>query len=208
MSTVTTTFTSEDKDVVAALQRMTNETVKLREENKKLKEETHASGEKFKESLHEASNELVGNVAKLGTVAGAVGLVKEAYGEWHTKIKELSAISSRSHRELIADMAKVGDLAHAAEFQRFLKEVPGALPAEAKLAYAGVRAGLRNDAKPEQIKALTKEVAAAAPLFEASPERLKELGQTAGMIQRLDPTQTARQAAHLAEGAMTHLRDG
>lgn len=203
MANVRTTFTSDDKDVQKALERMNRQTAKLTAENRKLRSQTKAVGRASKrtgDTQNRALTSGIANVAKL--TAGYLSLQK-ILGAVN---RELTALVQRQKafagegeafsKEFIQEVGLTGDLAKAREVQTAIEALPDATRRQGLKAFAGFSAGAPKLALQKRLRA-TREVARLAPI--KSAEQLEQVGLIAAQIGQISPEKNVEEQVEVAE---------
>lgn len=111
MANVVTNFASDDKEVIAAIDKMNKKLGELQEKNRKLAEDTAKSSKQAASSFDDATDALAGMAAGYLSVAAAVGLVtKELQSkfELEQKAADLQKVAANAERDFLRNLGLVG----------------------------------------------------------------------------------------------------
>jgi len=193
MAKLHTEFTSDASRTEKDYQKLSREAVKLREENRKLAQQS-------KQGAKEQESAFAGGIAKAGqmvagivSVGAAVGVAKGIYTDWRAEIDKLGAASKKLSQQMVHDIIAAGDAAQSGRIESFIGALPGATRDQGRAAYAGVRGAL-PDASLDQVLELTAETSRAAPLV---PD-LKAFAGVVGDLADKFPEMAAADTADLA----------
>lgn len=209
MAQVKTVFTSDDKEVARALDKLNAAMEKLRKENAELRNETKKHHSEFKEGLKEASIAFVPLLGQLHSVEGAIDFIRDGYREWRAEIREANAEHNKLSADIIRSLVQIGQMRNADRVERALSELGGfTTKEEGAQIFAGVTGGAPNVGIGRQL-AVTRAIAPAAGEGRLDPVRLGQIaGAFAGSFQGRTPEQIgnlairAQQAAGISAGQL------
>jgi hypothetical protein len=178
MGQVRTTFTSDDKDVVAALNRMTKELDKLREANRKLKEESKKGSEESKSGLEQSVRSIAKMAAGYATATTALRLFNSEL-ERKSQLEKAALDTQLSVNQSRADVIRNAGAISRQEASKLLsttQQVSQRTGISEKQINAGFAAGL-SSAGSGTVEDVKNAVLQAARFV---PDRPEELGRTVG----------------------------
>lgn len=120
------------------LQKVTKQLAKVREENRRLNEESKKGSAASAISMSNMTREAVGMAGRFFTVGTAVGAITRAYSDWRTKTDELIDAHDQLSNSFTRVLAEAGKLRLAPQAEQFVKGIKGATPEQATAALSGV----------------------------------------------------------------------
>lgn len=177
-------FTSKDENVNTTLEKLGATLVKLREENKKLAQESKQGHHDVTAAVRSHSLELIKVFGGITSVGAAVSATTGAYDTWRQHLRDLSAEHKKFVTDTLQGFAKIQALSDLPAFEKFEK----AHPQSSREAVAAVWEGVRKQAPvgtitPEQVAALAEPVLPFEKVTDT--EGLRTLGETQRQFQKL-----------------------
>jgi hypothetical protein len=202
MADMTLKWEAHDKNVVAELEKMNKAMEGLREQNKKLSQESKQHHEEAHGFLQEQTHELTSMAMSYVSIEKAIDVVVDGYREWMELLDE----AAKKHRDFTQDVMKqltmAGDAAHADDIAKWASHGSGTKE-QMMSALAGVTNAM-PEASLSQRQALASQVAIQAP----TGISMEAAGGGAGTLARFAPGKSADDVQDINMLLMQKLRGG
>lgn len=202
MADMTLKWEAHDKNVVAELDKMNKAMEGLREQNRKLSEETKHHHDETHGWMQEQVHSIGAMAASYVTVEKAIEAVTGVYDGWKDKMKEVAESHEGFIQKLMRDLTMAGDAAHADQIKTWA-ESGGGTPEQKRQALAGV-----TQAAPQESLERRLELANQVSRQAASGIDMGAAGQAAGNLARIAPGKSADDVQDINMLLMQKLRGG
>lgn len=191
--TVRTKFSSDDRDVQKALDRMVQKTEQLTDKNRQLAQQSRQASDETTSMFDQGTQGAITMLGGLFSVQTAIQQVTQATEQWRQEMEQLGQESRRTSDNLVEVLAGTGDLAQLPQVQATLRGLQGVTETEATQLFGAV-----SGAAPTVDQQRRLEVTAQAARAGLAGVDLEQFGTIAGGLARIDETRTAEDVADLA----------
>lgn len=141
MTDVVTNFSGDAKELLAEMNKIYRENLRLREANQEAAKQSKKHHDEAMSFAKEQIHTVTGMVTGLFTVEKAIETVTEAYHGWQERIEKAGQAQKETNETMLRGIAISGQAKNAVPIQQALSSIPGLPPLEAAKAYEAARAG-------------------------------------------------------------------
>jgi hypothetical protein len=186
MAEVRLQFSSDDREVLAALAKMEGQFNRVKDSAKRMGQESKQSSQEATTMFAVGSQQIAGYLTGLVSINTAISTLQAAYQGWQDRMRKAADEHRTFSQSVIADLTKTGDVFSADKIAQQLQNIQGVTREQSLAAFRGVSAG-GPTASIDQRLALTREVARLAP----TGGDLARIGETAAELSDMLPGRSA-----------------